>query len=299
MYVARFDTNGRRIWARQFGTASFEVARSLIVSGGTIVAVGSTNGAFTGTGRPGGNLDVFVATLDTRGRLRSMRQFGTDFDDDPMSAAMSGGRIFLAGSTTGAFPGASNARGARTAFVARIDMRGAPKWVRQFDPLDIGTDSLARGVAVSGTGVFVVGQGVGTFTDFNSLELDGFVTRYDFAGNRQWFQQFGTANSDTPRAVAVRQGRVYIAGDTLGAFTGFTNVGNRDGFLARFSTTGTLGSIRQFGTSGDDFVNRIALRRNNLSGGALVIAGETDGTVWGQTREGTTDTDLFVWTALS
>lgn len=296
-YVARLDLSGRLRWIRQFGTAGGESPKSITVSGGRIYLAGDTTGAFPGTSRTGTDTDTFVAVYDTQGRFKSVRQFGTDKDEYLDAMTMTGNRMFLVGDTYGAFPTYSNAAGDQNGFVARIDTTGSLKWVRQFTGLSASSASSATAVSVSGNGVFIAGNGTGTLEGFSSVgNWDAYVARYDFAGNRQWLRQFGTSGFDVAHDVKARSGRIYVVGATSAAFPGFTTAGPGDGFLARFDTTGNPGSIRQFGTSSDDTVKTLVLRRNDYFGGAVVMLGTTYGTVWGQVAAGAED--VFISTAL-
>lgn len=296
-YVARLDLSGRLKWIRQFGSAGAETPKSITVSGGKIYVAGDTTGALPGSGRPGTNFDLFIAVYDTQGRYKSVRQFGTDGDDFLNAMTMAGNRMFLVGDTYGAFTGFNNPGNDQNAFVARINTTGGLTWVRQFTALSPSSASSATAISVSGTGVFITGNGTGSFDGFSSVaNWDAYVARYDFSGNRKWLQQFGTIGLEAAKDVKARSGRVYVVGMTSAAFPGFTSAGPDDGFLARFDTSGNPGSVRQFGTNAVDETERLVLRRNDLFGGAVVILGTTYGTVWGQTSAG--NSDVFVSTAL-
>jgi hypothetical protein len=68
-----------------------------------------------------------------------------------------------------------------------------------------------------------------------------------------WVSKAGTSEHDFVTAFAQGpNGDLYVAGDTFGAFEGFTNQGERDLFVLRFSSTGALLGIWQQGTTARD-----------------------------------------------
>jgi len=92
-------------------------------------------------------------------------------------------------------------------------------------------------------------------TNMTNLEPEGdsrgVVIKFDRKGAVQWKTVLDTAGADTVEDVVLEPGtgRLYVVGRTFGEFTGFTNKGQFDTFLATLEPTGQVTNIFQ---SGDD-----------------------------------------------
>ena len=86
-------------------------------------------------------------------------------------------------------------------------------------------------------------------------------------------------------------GNVWIAGQTDGAFTGYTNGGGQDAFFAKYSSTGSFTAstttVKQLGNAGDDVIKCIKVD----SSGGIFIAGQTSGNMYEANAGGT---DIFI-----
>src|SRR5207249_303356 len=107
------------------------------------------------------------------------------------------GSVYLAGHVGGALPGQTNA-GLQDAFALKFDAAGNLLWARQFGTVFDLDD--ATGVAVDGSGVYVVGFIFGALPgQSNTGSRDAFVRKYDVDGNELWTRQFGSSSSDEAR----------------------------------------------------------------------------------------------------
>ncbi|HXH88146.1 MAG TPA: SBBP repeat-containing protein [Gaiellaceae bacterium] len=105
--------------------------------------------------------------------------------------------------------------------------------------------------------------------------LDGFVARYDAAGNRAWLQQFGTAgNEEVWGLTADAAGNTYVAGYSAGDFAG-PLAGDKDLIATRFDPAGALTWKDQLGTDLND--KGAAVTRD--AAGNLYVAGFSDGRI--------------------
>ena len=104
--------------------------------------------------------------------------------------------------------------------------------------------------------------------------------------DNEWSRQLGTDTTDFSRGVSAdRMGNVYISGWTTGSLG--THVGNRDAFVCKYDTTGTLRWIQQLGTRKDD-------RSRGVSAdglGSIYITGITGGNLGGPNAGGN---DAFI-----
>ena len=79
---------------------------------------------------------------------------------------------------------------------------------------------------------------------------DGFVSRYNLAGQRLWTQWYGSNQDDQVRGLGVdAYGALYLSGGTLGGMEGNTSFSNgaSDGFLSRINSSGQKDWTLQLG----------------------------------------------------
>ena len=159
--------------------------------------------------------------------------------------------------------------------VVAAEARPSVYWTDQ-----IGTsgDDRATGVATARNGdVYVYGDTEGAMqTGFTPLgNRDVYLARYNKYGDLLWVRQFGTAGDEVPmqRIVVTSAGDVIIGGATNGAWTGYTNAGGYDAFVAKVSKTGVLKWVRQSGSAGYDAVVGAAA----ASSGDLYFSVQTNG----------------------
>ena len=272
-FLARYDSEGNRLWIRQFGTSASEGAGALAPDGaGGVFVAGWTRGDLGGPSA--GESDIFLARYDSEGDRLWIRQFGTSSTDGANALAPDGaGGVMVAGFTHGSLGGPR--AGGMDAWIARYDGAGNRLWIRQFGTSG---DERASALAPDGAGgVMVAGRTIGSLGGPWAGGNDAFLARYDGAGNRLWLRQFGTSESDVASALAPDgAGGVMVAGRTHGSLGG-PNAGFRDAFLARYDSEGDRVWIRQFGTSNFEMANALA---PDAAGGVLV-AGWTDGSLGG------------------
>ncbi|MGI6395187.1 MAG: SBBP repeat-containing protein [bacterium] len=106
------------------------------------------------------------------------------------------------------------------------------------------------------------------------------------------FRQWGTAGNEITKSIAVDSiGNVYIAGETDSYFGNFTNIGGRDLFLTKFNNLGVLQWTKQWGTNQDDYIEGIAIDKDDN----LFAIGFTDGVFIGEKSPGGKDIFLTKW----
>ncbi len=270
--------------SRLTGTnASDTVTSSATDASGNVYVAGFTAGALQGSNQ--GQLDAFVAKFDVSGTPVWTQQLGSSKDDLAYGVAVDGsGNVYVAGTTSGTLPTASNA-GNDDAFVAKFDSSGARQWISQFGSSNPGGGfENAFGVAVSPDGsVFVAGDTDGSFSGATNPDVgntDAFVAKIDpSTGARAWTKQLGVIGNDTAYGVTVDgSGNVDIGGATEGTLPGSnTSSGLTDGFVAQYSSSGNLAWVRQLGSSNSDEIKGIAVDAS----GNIFVAGQTDGNLAG------------------
>jgi hypothetical protein len=277
VFVRKYDGAGNELWTREFGTAALEQALAVAVDASGVYVAGYTDGTLPGQTSAGGP-DAFVRKYDLAGNELWTRQFGTSGADSAVGIAADASGVYVTGSTTGTFAGQTGA-GDEDAFVRKFDADGSELWTRQFG--SSGWDQ-ATGVAAVGSGIYVSGFTAGVLAgQAGAGEQDGFVCKYDTAGNMAWTRQFGTGSADQAAGVAVDASGVYVAGRTAGTLPGLTGAGLSDVFVRKYDLGGTEVWTRQFGTAAADQALGVAVGPSGV-----YLAGSTEGTLPGQASAG-------------
>lgn len=247
-FVRKYDTNGKELWTRQFGTVNFDQARGIAVNASGVYVAGLTLGVLPGETSAGSH-DIFVRKYDADGNEVWTRQFGTSKLDDLSGISVDDSGVYVAGSTLGVLPGQTSS-GEADIFVHKYDAAGKDLWTRQF-----GTSKYdqARGISVHSSGVYLAGWTLGTLPGQTAHGLhDAFVVRYSPAGEQFWTRQFGTSNLDEPFGISVDASGIYVAGITGGALHGQENAGSVDAFVARLDQVPASATPHEAGTPPPD-----------------------------------------------
>jgi hypothetical protein len=151
-FVRKYDMNGSVVWTRQFGTSESDEVLSMAIDASGLYIAGTTTGALAGQ-RSAGSVDAFVRKYDFEGRSVWTKQMGTAKYDDALGIAVSDRGIYVAGNTTGTWPGHVNA-GDYDVFVRKYSLSGAAAWTQQFG--SPAHDELL-GIAAGASGVYASG----------------------------------------------------------------------------------------------------------------------------------------------
>ena len=211
-------------------------------------------------------------------------QYGTSGTDYGVGVATdTAGKVFAGGFTNGTLPGQTSSGGSYDAYVTQWSTSGTLQWTRQFGTA---SDDRVYGLAsVGASSVAAVGVTSGALPTFTSAgSFDAIVRLYDGTGSALWTRQYGTDNYDGLLAVAADGlGHVYVGGNTLGSFAGYTNAGGNDAFISQLdAATGAVNWTFQIGTSGDEF--GYGLGADSL--GNVYLGGRTSGALPTQTSAG-------------
>lgn len=270
-------------WAVQYGTSDYERTYGVSADAlGNVFVSGYTYGSLGGTNA--GNADVFVSKFDQSGTLHWTKQLGTSTTDYGHGVSADGlGNVYITGSTRGSLEG-TNA-GGDDAFVSKFNGNGDHLWTTQHgtSSFDIGRDISADGLG----NVYITGDTQGDLGGPNAGGRDAFVSKFDEDGDHLWTKQLGTDRLDYGNGVSAdRLGNVYISGHTRGSLGG-ASAGNRDAFVTKFDSNGTLLWSNQIGTIGRD--DSWGVSADGL--GNVFISGYTNGAFEG-TNAG--ELDAFV-----
>ena len=172
-FLRKYDSAGSVVWSRQIdGGWGIDRAYSVVVdNAGNVYAAGETTGVLPGQTSSGLGLDAFLRKYDATGNELWTRQFGTAQSDSAYSVTIdSADHVYVAGATTGLFPGSAPSGGA---FLRMYDASGNDLWTRQYG---IAAYSVVTGNSDSvSDSVYVAGTTVGLFPG----DVDAFVRKYD------------------------------------------------------------------------------------------------------------------------
>ena len=272
------------VWIQQFGTTGKDVAKAIAIDATGVYVAGFTDGTFPGQSYYGGASDAFVRKYHLGKDKLWEQQFGTNGAEGVETIAVDATGVYMAGLTSGVFPGQSSA-GWPDGFVCKYHCTdGIELWTTQF-----GTSQAEwlYGIALDATGVYVAGLTLGSFSGQQNVSYeDVYVCKYHYATGIESAppQQFGTPNTEEKCDIAMDGTGVYVAGSTWGTFPGQKPIGLRDGFICNYDSAGNPKCITQFGTDSKDMVTAIAIYGNEI-----YVAGYTDGAFRKQKNAGGQD----------
>jgi gliding motility-associated-like protein len=246
-FLAKFNSSGTRLWATYYGGPDPENASAVttdaagnVFLAGTIMDGTSSLHVTAGTHQPtygGGTVDIYLAKFNSAGT----RQWGT----------------YIGGSGSEENFGGMSTDSNGNLFI-------------------VGYSSSTSAIATAGS---FQSSGGGAL-------WDAFVAKFDLTGNRLWGSYIGGSNSDYAYSVEVDQitNEVFVSGDTYSldfpvtANAAQSSLGGgtaEDGFLTRFTSTGTIMSATYVGGTSptDDEDCKVA-----LSNCYIYMSGYTGGT---------------------
>jgi len=303
-------------WATYYGGTGSDYGRCVAVDNagavymtGSVLSAGTglaTSGAHQGSyGGPASGVtygDAYLVKFDSAGNRLWATYFGGTASEGGWGVACDEhNNVYLTGQTASAagIAGGNSFQGTygggqSDAFLAKFDASGAFQWATYYG--GTGKDE-GWGVACDQNGyVYLTGTTASTSAISSGSNVhqpalngaqDGFLVKFDLAGNRQWATYFGGSGTDLPwTAKCDNSGNVYISGETGSPNnmatpgvhqTVMTPSNGSEAFLEKFDPAGT----RLWGTyyGGDQpsqtFGTGIAVDDSN----AVYMSGYTTSTV--------------------
>ena len=268
IFVMKYDTEGKMLWSKQFGTDSTDIARSIYVNKkGGIYITGDTRGKL-GKSAAGSN-DCFIIKLDTNGNQLFITQFGTTKDDS--GYCITGGKgsdILVCGITWGDLSGKN--KGFIDSFTGQFTENGELVKYNQF-----GSDGfdIAEVVRMDDeNNIYVGGSTSGNFGASQAGEGDCFLLKLNEKGEIVWNNQFGTSKHDGLRSIFFNP---TISDNML--VSGIMNLPPSNAFIRMYSKDGKMLWEKQFmGSSGKSVtldnqgnIYHVGLTANNLFGNLI------------------------------
>jgi len=255
IFVAKLDSNGNWLWARQAGGGGWDKGYGIAVdASGNSYVTGSFSGSATfGTTTLTSSIydcDIFVAKLDSNGnwlwtkqtdRTSSVCGYSIAVDSNGSSYVTGN---FIGNTTFGTTTLTSNV--SWDIFVAKLDSNGNWLWANQAGGTDW-DEGNSIAVDASGnsyvTGYFYNSVSFSTTTLTSSGSYDIFVAKLDSNGNWLWAKRAGGTDWDEGNSIAVdASSNIYVTGyfsisATFGTTT-LTSSGYDDIFVAKLDSSG-------------------------------------------------------------
>lgn len=233
-FLAKYAPDGTRLWIRQFGGSTDDRSHAIAADqNGAVYVAGRTRSDLDGNTNAGFE-DAFVTRYDATGNRTWTRTFATAGDDQAYGVAVDqSGSVYVAGYTTGALDGNSNAGGGDL-FVGKISSSGVKQWTREIG--STGFDGASAISVDAADNVIACGDSDSGFDSHtNQGSYDVILVKYDSSGAKLWSDEYGGTGQD--RCLAIR---AHATGFDLGgyfwspSFDGLTLAGGWDAFVSRY-----------------------------------------------------------------
>jgi hypothetical protein len=294
-YLTKYDSAGNVQWTRMLGSAGTASAYNLALNpNGGVVVVGSTTGIVMSTSVSDGNTDSFVAKYDASGNQTWTKQIQTLADNQAASVSVdASGNVYIGGQVKGVVGKGQSNNGGTDAYVAKLDTKGNVVYEQQYG--SSGNDSAAATALTSDGGLAVA----------SVINGHAIVSKYangDATAQPVWQQDLGALQpGGTIGGMTVSNGQIYLTGTTSntdltagGAATvAHASSGGMDAYVFSLTDNGTSATpdaVTYVGTGAIDKGNALTVG----SDGTVYLAGTTNGTFQGQTRNIPDVDNMFV-----
>jgi hypothetical protein len=285
-FLQAYSPNGQLLWTAEYGSPEQDRVLGVAADATGVYAAGFTMGAMTGQTFYGAT-DAYVAKFSLTGQQLWLHEFGGPNVDRVQAAASDGTYLYVTGYTAESIYG-QPFQGEQDCFVQKWTQSGSLLWTTEF-----GTPGTDRcyGIVVNTNGVFIAGRTDNVFAGQTSIGLlDAFVTEFDTSGSMVWINQFGTPEPDRGWGIAADSTGIYVTGRFGAEYDGQPYLGNDDSYMAKFSYTGEMIWVKEFGTSSFDRGNGAATDSTGVYG-----IGLTQGALPGNVNVGSDDCYIGKW----
>ena len=293
-FISKYQPDGTKSWTKTLGTNTSDYAWAMTVgSDGAIYIGGFTNGSLDNQNYSGGE-DAFITKYLADGTKSWTKLLGTT-SSDGVYALTTGidGSLYVGGWTGGNLDGNIN-NGRYDAFITKYQPNGSKSWTALIGANTPQYVSLTTGLDGS---IYVCGS---TYENLdgntNNGNYDIFITKYLPDGTKSWTKLLGTSYEDIARSIKTGlDGSIYVSGYTIGNLDGQINSGGsdyynmKDAFIAKYQSDGTKLWTKLFGGAyQEDYATALTIGLD----GSVYMAGDTKGSLDGQTNSG--ETDAFI-----
>ena len=279
LITMKFNSGGEPQWCRRLGSTLGQRGHSIVSdSTNNIYVTGWTFGSHGGYSNLGWR-DIITAKYDSNGSQKWLKQFGDSGDDLGFGITLdNSGNVYVTGGTQSGLDGNTNS-GAPSynmdLFIIKYDSEGNRSWTKQ---------------PGKGAGVGLANDSAGNI--YLTGVDGGGLTKYNSAGVQQWNQKLldsnGTSVISQNQISIDSSDSIYLAGSTTGNLGGYSNAGEADIFIVKYSSTGVQQWIRQTGTASADYPTSITIDSKDN----VYITGNTKGALGSTSNAG--ENDIFV-----
>lgn len=281
-FIQKYTPNGDLVFTKNWGGKYNESFNSIAIApDGSIITSGfaySRDGDCEVLNIPKSESVAVVVKFDKDGNLVDQKGFGAFGDYFSDVAVNSNGEIFLSGIFTSKTENSYiTSRGASDVVLFKLGNDFSTVFSKQWGGAKV--DYVADIVPTSDGGCIAAGNSKSSDNSLapvgNKGENDAIVMKFGSDGQISWIKSFAGTGNDVFTSVALaKDGSIAVAGYSNSNNRDFKFVGNlggTDGFVAKYSASGTLVSAQCFGGSGDDNFTTISI----LSNGQTLVAGST------------------------
>jgi uncharacterized delta-60 repeat protein len=251
--LIKTDANGNFQWAKTYGGAHWEEARSVqqTTDGGYIVA------GFTRSFGPPWNGEFFLIKTDANGNLEWAKTYGgLGWDEASSVQQTSDGGYIVAGYTRSFGPSWNG-----EFFLIKTDANGNFQWAKTYGGL--GWDEASSVQQTSDYGYIMTGLTAA----FGAGAYDFFLIKTDADGSLEWAKAYGGTSYDWAFSVQQTSGGGYI----VAGFTQSFGAGSADFFLIKTYANGNVQWAKTYGGASDDRANSV----QQTTDGGYIVAGFT------------------------
>lgn len=298
-FVAKMNGTADRIWGTYFGGSGYENVKNAVVTSTDRTMVCGYSNSTAGIASQlaaqltsGGGYDAFLVVFNNATGTRTYGTYygGAGTDHGYGLCRDENGNMYLGGSTESnsgiSTPGSHipviPAQSGTTGFLVKFDGSGGRVWGTylngEVNGMDLGANAevyLAgrtdreTGIATTNAHQAQIGGG---FTD-------GFICRFNGNGTQVWSTYYGGGGTDQLNAITVDPDGNVVACGYTDSNTGIATLspnysGTRDGFITKFTASGTRLWGRYFGGNGSDEL----FSCDTDIAGSIHVCGETQST---------------------
>lgn len=292
IFITKIDKNGEIKWTQQLGTSEDDNAKSIVIDNENYIYIsGSTKGSMDGNGG-NGNYDIFIVKFDNSGNLIWTKQFGTSENDYSFASTISNENIYIAGHTEGNLDNNIN-KGKFDAFITKLDKDGNILWTDQWG--DEGNEYIYSVSSDNDGNIYTTGNvenyfsGNYTFTTKtdaqgkklwkkqwdtsysfsqitvkdNNIYLLGNLDYYpiliitDTSGSELSNKTWSTTKAHPTSMIIDSKKNIYACGFLYQNFSGYTNAGALDVFVAKLNSKGGFLWAQQWGSVSYDTASSV------------------------------------------
>jgi hypothetical protein len=280
-WLIRFDTNGTKVWDKDFGGTGIDLLGNLLLTeDGGCIAGGGTWSAFSGnrTTTNYGVQDGWLLRLDSLGNtIWETNLGGAGFDAVARVRPTSDGGYIL-GNGSDSAPGATKTSanyGGTDFWIVKLNSSGIKEWEKSYggtfsEDLDDVIPTADGGYIVGGDSSSGV-SGNKTSTKFGGSDF--WLIKLDSAGDKVWEKTFGGGTNDELETLLITSdGGYLLAGTSQSDVSGnktSANYGGQDYWLVKTDADGNKLWEMSLGGTLDDGLDDV----QPLAGGGYLLTG--------------------------